>query len=662
MASPSAPVHPSRYLAVFLVLLIGVYLLVFLTGNKHADAKLGIDLQGGTRVTLTARTPDGSRPTREALSQAQQIISARVNGLGVSGSEVIVDGDNLVITVPGTDGNEARNLGQTARLYIRPVINAVPVDSAGMQGGPQLPAPRGRLPNGRAPGGPVPGGQPGLPAPGGQPGAPAPGASGLIPHAPAPGAAPSPGHGPALPPGTGPGEHLRQVTCRYRPASRSCRRSPGRIRTTRRRPPRLRHRPPPSTARPTATAPAPSNAPAPSTAAAPPEAPLLPPIQPGPPDPRKDLAERIAKEREWRQSTNKGVQFLALQYEATRCFQEDILAGNDDPDLPLVTCDTQHKQAYLLAPSIISGDQIENASSGMDQHSGGYIVDLQFRSGAANTWADFTAAHIGTQTAFTLDSQVVSAPQIREAIPGGRTQITGGDPPFTASSARELANVLKYGSLPLSFESSEAQTVSATLGLTSLHAGLIAGAIGLGLVLLYSLLYYRALGLLTALSLGASGAMVFAILVLLGRYINYTLDLAGIAGLIIGIGTTADSFVVFFERIKDEIREGKSFRSAIPRGWGRARKTILSGNAVTFLAAAVLYFLAIGQVKGFAFTLGLTTALDTVVVFLVTWPLLYLAGNSKTLAKPAYNGLGAVQQVARERRAATAGAYSTGRG
>ena len=183
MASPSAPVHPSRYLAMFLVLLIGVYLLVFLTGNKHADTKLGIDLQGGTRVTLTARTPDGSRPTREALSQAQQIISARVNGLGVSGSEVIVDGDNLVITVPGTDGNEARNLGQTARLYIRPVINALPVDSAGMQGGPRLPAPRGkpRLPNGQqAPGGPVPGGQPGLPAPGGQPGtgpggAPAPG-------------------------------------------------------------------------------------------------------------------------------------------------------------------------------------------------------------------------------------------------------------------------------------------------------------------------------------------------------------------------------------------------------------------------------------------------------------------------------------------------------
>jgi preprotein translocase subunit SecD len=405
--------------------------------------------------------------------------------------------------------------------------------------------------------------------------------------------------------------------------------------------------------------------PTPTPAPAPPAAPAPAPMQPGPPDPRKDLAERIAKQREWRQSTNKGVQFLALQYEATQCNQEDILAGNDDPDLPLVTCDKDHKEAFLLAPSIISGDQIENASSGLDQHSGGYIVDLQFKSGAANTWADFTAAHIGTQTAFTLDSQVVSAPQIREAIPGGRTQITGGDPPFTASTARQLANVLKYGSLPLSFESSEAQTVSATLGLTSLRAGLIAGAIGLALVLLYSLMYYRLLGFLTALSLAASGAMVFAILVLLGRYINYTLDLAGIAGLIIGIGTTADSFVVFFERIKDEIREGRSFRSAVPRGWARARKTILSGNTVTFLAAAVLYVLAIGQVKGFAFTLGLTVILDTVVVFLVTWPLLYLASKSTTLAKPAYNGLGAVQQVARERRALASRAstaYSTGRG
>src|SRR5271168_2403115 len=565
-------------------MLVGVYLLVFLTGDKKVAPKLGIDLQGGTRVTLTARTPDGSRPSREALAQAQQIISARVNGLGVSGSEVVVDGDNLVITVPGNDGSQARNLGQTARLYIRPVLNSMPAQGAEPKP-PQQPA-------GTAPGAP---GAPGGPGPGIEP----------------------------APPG--------------RPAPQ----------------PRPYPQDPPPSPSPAPPAPA-SNAPAPASNAPAPGAPGEAPAgeAPAPADPRKDLADRIADEKKWRQSTRQGVQFLALQFEATRCDKDDILAGNDDPTLPLVTCSSDHKTAYLLAPSIISGDQIQDASSGMNTHGIGYVVDVQFKSAASNTWADFTAAHIGTQTAFTLDSQVVSAPMIQEAIPGGRTQITGGSPPFTASSARELANVLKYGSLPLSFESSEAQTVSATLGLTSLRAGMIAGAIGLVLVLVYSLLYYRVLGLLTALSLTASGAMVFAILVLLGRYINYTLDLAGIAGLIIGIGMTADSFVVFFERIKDEIREGRSFRSAVPRGWARARRTILSGNAVTFLAAAVLYALAIGQVKGFAFTLGLTTVLDVVVVFLVTWPLVYLASKNPTLAKPAFNGLGAVQQIARERRAA----------
>ena len=588
MASPNAPVHPARYLGLFLALLVGVYLLVFLTGDKKAEPKLGIDLQGGTRVTLTARTPDGSRPSPDALNQAQQIIASRVNGLGVSGSEVVIDGDNLVITVPGNDSNEARNLGQTARLYIRPVIHSIAAQQAqqpGEQAGP-------------AQGGP-PAGQPG--APEGQPQAPeaplAPAEGGGAPEAPAE-------------QGAVPGEQ--------RPAPES-----------------------PLTPQPRPY----------------PEAPPPSPAPPGPaPKPQeKDLAQRITDEKALRQSTEQQIQILALQFQATRCNDEDVLAGNDDPNLPLVTCSTDHSQVYLLDKSIISGEQIKNASSGMDTQRGEYIVQVEFKPDAATTWADFTASHVGTQTAFTLDSQVVSAPQIEEAIPGGNTQITGQ---FNAEKAKELANVLKYGSLPLSFESSEAETVSATLGLTSLRAGLIAGAIGLALVLLYSLLYYRILGVLTALSLVASGAMVFAILVLLGRYINYTLDLAGIAGLIIGIGMTADSFVVFFERIKDEIREGRSFRSAVPRGWQRARKTIISGNAVTFLAAVVLYVLAVGQVKGFAFTLGLTTILDVVVVFLVTWPLVYLASKSTTLAKPAFNGLGAVQQIARERRAT----HATGRG
>ncbi len=594
MASPSTPVHPARYLAIFLALLVGVYLLVFLTGDKKAETKLGIDLQGGTRVTLTARTPDGSRPTQDALNQAQQIIASRVNGLGVSGSEVVIDGDNLVITVPGNDSSEARNLGQTARLYIRPVIHAIAAQQPQQQGEQA---------------GPAQGGPPaGLPAP--PAGQPAP-----------PEGQPAPPEAPLAPAEGGgvPGAPAEQGADSGAPAEQPAPESP---------------QPRPY-----------------------PEAPPPSPAPPGPaPKPQeKDLAQRIADEKALRQSTEQQIQILALQFQATRCNEDDVLAGNDDPNLPLVTCSTDHSQVYLLDKSIISGEQIKNASSGMDTQRGEYVVQVEFKPDAANVWADFTASHVGTQTAFTLDSQVVSAPQIEEAIPGGNTQITGQ---FNAERAKELANVLKYGSLPLSFESSEAETVSATLGLTSLRAGLIAGAIGLALVLLYSLLYYRVLGLLTALSLIASGAMVFALLVLLGRYINYTLDLAGIAGLIIGIGMTADSFVVFFERIKDEIREGRSFRSAVPRGWARARKTIISGNAVTFLAAVVLYVLAVGQVKGFAFTLGLTTILDVLVVFLVTWPLVYLASKSTLLSKPALNGLGAVQQIARERRVSAA----TGRG
>jgi preprotein translocase subunit SecD len=606
VASSSTPVHPYRYLALFLALLVGLYLLVFLTGNKQAKPKLGIDLQGGTRVTLTARTPDGSKPTRDALDQALQIISSRVNGLGVSGSEVVIDGDNLVITVPGNDGTEARNLGQTARLFIRPVIGQpIPVEAVN------------KKPAEGAPGAP----------PAGAPGAPPAGAPGS-----APGAPPAPpGAGPASP--VSPAPQPRPYPLEPTPT------------------------PTPSpTGSPTASpTPSPTASPTASPTPSPTASPTAPPTSgapapPTPPDPRQDLAARIKFEKDLRQSTNQNLLLISVQYMAGRCGEDDVLAGNDDPALPLVTCSQDQKYVYILDKSIISGDQIKDAVSGFDQQSGAYVVDLEFKDEAATTWGDFTAANIGTQTAFTLDSEVVSAPQIREAIPGGRTQISGGDPPFTVDSSKQLANVLKYGSLPLSFESSEAETVSATLGLTSLRAGLIAGGIGLAMVLLYSLLYYRVLGLLTALSLVASGAMVFAILVLLGRYINYTLDLAGIAGLIIGIGTTADSFVVFFERIKDEIREGRSFRSAVPRGWARARKTILSGNAVSFLAAAVLYFLAVGQVKGFAFTLGLTTILDVLVVFTVTWPLVYLASKSPTMSKPALNGLGAVQRIARERR------------
>ncbi|MGV9858498.1 protein translocase subunit SecD [Gordonia sp. NPDC003425] len=510
-AARSREIPPWRPLAVFFALLVVVYGLIFFTGGGSPTPKLGIDLQGGTRVTLTARTENGAAPTREQLDQAKQIIEQRVNGLGVSGSEVVVNGNNLVITVPGQDGAQAKSLGQTARLFIRPVVSAQ--DAV------------------------------------------------------------------AQPNATPPGE---QAPANQVPADES--------------------------------------------------------------------AKAIAEEQQKRQApANANLDALKAQMAKMDCSKgaNDPLLGNDKPDQYLVACSTDGKQVYLLAPEIIDGRDIKSASSGSDPQSGAWTVYLDFKPDAAQTWSDFTAKNIGNSTAFVLDSRVVSAPRINSQISGGKTQITGS---FSESEATDLANVLKYGSLPLSFTTSDAETVSATLGLASLRAGLIAGLVGLIAVFIYALAYYRMLGFLTIFSLVCSGAMVYGIIVLLGRWIGFTLDLAGIAGLIIGIGMTADSFVVYFERIKDEMREGRSFRSAVPRGWASARRTIWSGNAVSFIAAAVIYTLAIGEVRGFAFTLGLTTILDVVVVFLVTHPLVVLASRNSFMSRPNVNGLGAVSEVARQRR------------
>ncbi|MGV9615136.1 protein translocase subunit SecD [Nocardia xishanensis] len=556
--------HPLRLLGVYAALLAVIYALVFFTGDKAPTPKLGIDLQGGTRVTLTARTPDGSKPSQDSLHKAQEIIENRVNGLGVSGSEVAIEGDNIVITVPGDDGQQARALATTAKLYIRPVLQAVPKGATVPQVPPaQQPAPDA-----------------GQPAP-----------------VPAPAEAPAPE---AAAPGAPAPEALVE------------------------------------------------EAPAPQQRVFPAQA----PTQPADPNQtqQEETQREIAAAKATRQSTDQATQQAAML--ALDCTKPDPLAGNDDPNLPLVTCSQDGTEVFLLDKSRIDGQEIDNAIANLDQQQSRWVVDLKFKSTGSDAWADLTREYLYKRVAFTLDSKVFSAPQVQAGPQlGGTTQISGS---FTAKSAKELANTLKYGSLPLSFQTSEAETVSATLGLSSLRAGLIAGAIGLVVVLLYCLAYYRMLGFLTGLSLIASGFAVYGIMVLLGRWIGFTLDLAGIAGLIIGIGMTADSFVVFFERIKDEMREGRSFRSAVPRGWQRARRTILSGNAVSFIAAAVLYWLAAGQVKGFAFTLGLTTVLDVVVVFLVTAPLVLLASRSAFWSKPSVNGLGAIQEVARERRAAEA--------
>jgi preprotein translocase subunit SecD len=573
VASTPGRIRPWRHLAAFAGVVVALYALVFLTGDGRPVPKLGIDLQGGTRVTLTARTESGGEPPREQLLQAQSIIEQRVNGLGVSGAEVVLDGSNITITVPGEEGDQARSLGQTAQLRFREVIGgpvsaapAPPADPNATPGAPPAEPDAAVTPDPDAPPAGEPAGQPQGAAPSGASAAPV-------------------------------------VDADVAPVAFA------------------------------------QDAPTPTPAPPPASAPAARPADPV-------VAAAIDEARAARQSTDPQVQAQALA--ELDCAAPDPLRGYDDPTLPLVSCNQEGTEKYVLGPSFLEGTQIDSAQASQNTQGVGWVIDVTFKSEGAAIWGDYTSRNVGKNVAFVLDGEVVSAPTINGPI-FGPTQITGQ---FSQEEAQALAGVLRYGSLPLSFESSEAQTVSATLGLASLQAGLIAGGIGLVLVFVYCLFYYRVLGVLTILSLVLSGLVVYAVLVLLGRWVGFTLDLAGVAGFIVAIGITADSFVIFFERLKDEVREGRTFRSAVPRAWVRARRTILSADAVSFLAAAVLYVLAVGQVKGFAFTLGLSTVLDLLVVFLVTHPLVALAANNRVFSSPSLSGLGAVARLAARRRAA----------
>jgi preprotein translocase subunit SecD len=311
--------------------------------------------------------------------------------------------------------------------------------------------------------------------------------------------------------------------------------------------------------------------------------------------------------------------------------------AGDKPKQPLVTCLEDGSEKYILGPAEVLGTDVKSASAGLETNNqgistGGWQVDLTFTGDGKKKFADTTrrlSQLTDPQNRFgiVLDGLVVSAPALNNGpIVGGQAQITGN---FTQSEASSLANVLKYGALPLTFDAGEVQEVSATLGGDQLTAGLLAGIIGLALVVLYSLLYYRGLGLVTVASLFASSILTYGLVVLLGWQIGFRLSLAGIAGLIVAIGITADSFIVYFERLRDEVRDGKSLRVAVESGWVRARRTILAADFVSFLAAVVLYVLSVGSVRGFAFTLGLTTLLDIVIVFMFTKPLVTILARTK---------------------------------
>ncbi len=326
-------------------------------------------------------------------------------------------------------------------------------------------------------------------------------------------------------------------------------------------------------------------------------------------------------------SSDEEARFLALD-----CTSFDSNAVVDQPDSVLVSCDRNSFSRYLLAPAVVVGRDVRGATAAIDpQSASGWFVSLDFNGDGTKKFGQLTQDVVNlpapqNQVAIVLDGVVVSAPRINEAILGGQAQITGS---FSQIEAQDLANVLKYGSLPLAFDRGEVQQVSPTLGSDQLEAGLLAGGLGLLLVVIYSILYYRALSIVVIGSLALAAAHVLLSLALLTEAVGYTLTLAGIAGTILAIGVTADSFIVYFERIKDELREGKPLRVAVETGWQRARRTIVVADLVGGISAIVLYIVSVGSVRGFAFTLGLTTIIDLIIIFYFTKPLVSLIAKSR---------------------------------
>jgi preprotein translocase subunit SecD len=317
--------------------------------------------------------------------------------------------------------------------------------------------------------------------------------------------------------------------------------------------------------------------------------------------------------------------------------QRALVAENTKPTDDIVTCGQYNKTWYkfVLGPAALNGKDVSSAKAEFDQQNGnGWIVNLTFTGGGSKKFAAITK-QLATQSqpnnefAIVLDNDVVSFPTVDQEL-SGSAEIYGS---FTQQSASDLANVLSYGSLPLTFEKSDVTTVSAAVGGEQLRGGLIAGAVGLALVVLYLLAYYRGLSFVAVLSLVVSAVLTYTIMTLLGPAIGFALNLPAVCGAIVAIGITADSFIVFFERIRDELRDGRSLQPAVSRGWPRARRTILVSDFVSFLSAAVLFVVSVGKVQGFAFTLGLTTVLDVVVVFFFTKPLMTLLARKKFYAQ-----------------------------
>ncbi|MEU0130280.1 MULTISPECIES: protein translocase subunit SecD [unclassified Streptomyces] len=529
--------RPGRALALILIAMVALTGGMFLSG--HTTPRLGIDLAGGTSITLKAKSqpgkPDAINETN--MNTAVSIIERRVNGLGVSEAEVQTQGaSNIIVNIPkGTNSAQAREqVGTTAQLYFRPVLTV-------------------------AGGGPTPEGSA------------SPSASGSDkPSAKA--TDPETASGSKATPSASATTQGRAVTDALK-----------------------------KDATPTPKA---------STSGA---AGSESPAATGTPDPATAALEK---------------KFTALD-----CTDKKARAAAGDgvkPTDPAVACSSEGDAKYLLGPAEVSGTDVDDAKAQFDQQRGIWLVSMEFTDKGSKKFQTITKKLSAQQSpqnqfAISLDGEVVSAPQVNETL-SGSAEISGS---FTQQSAEDLANVLSYGALPLSFTEDTVTTVTAALGGEQLEAGLIAGAIGLALVVIYLVAYYRGLALIALLSLLVSGILTYTIMALLGPAIGFALNLPAVCGAIVAIGITADSFIVYFERIRDEIREGRTLRPAVERAWPRARRTILVSDFVSFLAAAVLFLVTVGKVQGFAFTLGLTTLLDVVVVFLFTKPVMTLMARTK---------------------------------
>jgi preprotein translocase subunit SecD len=567
----------------------------FQPANWHRNfrVQLGLDLSSGTTVTLKAVTPHHNVPSAADMSTAISIMEQRVNGAGFTGAQVQQQGSNIItVAVPGKKSQQVVQLvGTTALLRFRQVLLIAPNTTAATPAATPTPTPSAS------------------PSASPSPSAKASSSAKASPSA-SSSAAAAPGAGAA----SGSGSGGQSLTTGARRLAATASPSPSASATTGKSG--------------TAT-PSPSASASPSASSTPAPA-VLSTTKDG--DGNASLVSAPVK-----------ALFDKLNC-ANADWQKQIYGDDatrwDNANSQVVSCQDINgvPYKYALDKATVLGTMVTGASASLSTTSSSWLVNLSFNGAGAKAFGDLTTmmydkyGNNGNPTspldqfAVDLDGKIISAPDIISAITGGQAQITGT---FTQQQATYLANVLSYGALPLTFDKESVDTISPQLGSSQLHAGLIAAGIGLLLVVLYSFLYYRGLGIVSVSSLIIAALLSYLAVVLLSKYQGFSLSLAGVAGLIVAIGITADSFVVFFERLRDEVRDGRSLRAAVERGWLRARRTILVSDTVSFLAAALLWYFAIGDVKGFAFTLGLTTVIDVIVVFLFTKPMITILARTK---------------------------------